>query len=148
MAVFALGLLGLWMYQAPGARGTGGRGLLAVVLALIPWFVVSVEVDRWAETQAIAAPWMARQVGWSVWWSVYAIGMVIAGFRLRTAAARYAGLALFAVTLLKVVIVDLSAASTGLRILSFFGLGVLLLATSVLYGKLSPKLLNADRQTG
>jgi uncharacterized membrane protein len=42
---------------------------------------------------------------------------------------------------LKVVLVDLSSAGTGWRILSFIGLGVLLLGTSVLYGKFSPVLL-------
>ena len=50
-------------------------------------------------------------------------------------------LALFAVTLLKVVTIDMSQVSTGYRILSFVGLGGLLLVTSVLYGKLSPVLL-------
>ena len=46
------------------------------------------------------------------------------------------GLGLFAVTLLKVVAVDLAGVGAGYRILSFLGLGGLLLATSVLYGRL------------
>ncbi|HEX8322468.1 MAG TPA: DUF2339 domain-containing protein, partial [Tepidisphaeraceae bacterium] len=48
---------------------------------------------------------------------------------------RFATLGLLGVTLLKLTLVDLAGAGTGWRILSFLGLGVLLLATSVLYGK-------------
>jgi len=66
------------------------------------------------------------------------------GFRVRQAPIRYFGLFLFALTLLKVVVIDLSAASTGYRILSFVGLGALLLGTSVLYGKVSPVLLDVN----
>ena len=38
-------------------------------------------------------------------------------------------------------IFDLAGVREGYRVLSFLGLGALLLGTSVLYGKLSPKLL-------
>ena len=57
------------------------------------------------------------------------------------AGAAFVGLGLFAVTLLKVVLFDMSDVQTGYRVLSFLGLGLLLMGTSVLYGKLSPVLL-------
>ena len=63
----------------------------------------------------------------------------------RKADAVYLGLGLFAVTLLKVVLVDMGQVQTGYRVLSFLGLGLLMMGTSVLYGKLSPMLLR-DRQ--
>ena len=47
---------------------------------------------------------------------------------------------------LKVVFVDLAHAGQGYRVLSFLGLGLLLLGTSVLYGKLSPRLLGRAPQ--
>ena len=72
---------------------------------------------------------------------------IAAGFKFRSAAVRYFGLGLFALTLLKVVFVDLANAGQGYRVLSFMGLGLLLLGTSVLYGKLSPKLLAEPRLT-
>ena len=62
------------------------------------------------------------------------------------------GVKRWAITLLKVVLVDLSGAGTGWRILSFIGLGALLLVTSVLYGKFGPALIghwdhdDADRR--
>ena len=99
-----------------------------------------------AAPSAPADPTRAKQVMVSIFWSLYAVACVVAGFRLRAAALRYCGLALFAVTLLKVVLIDLGEVSTGWRILSFMGLGLLLLGTSVLYGKLSPKLLGEEER--
>ena len=67
--------------------------------------------------------------------------LVVIGFRTWIAGSRYFGLALLAIALGKVVLFDLQGAGRGYRILSFLGLGALLLMTSVVYGKLSPKLL-------
>jgi uncharacterized membrane protein len=83
----------------------------------------------------------AGQVAISVFWSIYALGCIVLGFAIRLAGLRYFGLALFAITAAKVVFIDLSTIETGYRVLSFLGLGLLLLGTSVLYGKLSPILL-------
>jgi uncharacterized membrane protein len=122
-------------------------GFLAVLV--IAW-TGTLEIDRIFETLAIAKagpfadPHLAKQVALSIFWSAFAICSVIVGFRIRVAGLRYFGLGLFGLTLLKVVLVDLAGASQGYRILSFTGLGLLLLGTSVLYGKLSPKLLKAE----
>ena len=89
-------------------------------------------------------------MAFSIFWSVFALSCVLSGFRFRTAGLRYFGLGLFAVTLLKVVLLDMSQVQTGYRVLSFLGLGLLLMGTSVLYGKLSPMLLRKveDAQRG
>jgi uncharacterized membrane protein len=84
---------------------------------------------------------LAKQVAFSIFWSLFAIGCVVAGFRFRTKGLRYFGLGLFAFTLVKVFLVDMSQVQRGYRVLSFLGLGLLLLGTSVLYGKLTPILL-------
>ena len=130
--------------RVPGAI-VGLAGTMAMVVAL---WQVSVEIDAFAPRQALADAWVFRQVGWSVCWSAFAVACVSLGFVTRQAGMRYFGLVLFCATLVKVTLIDLSAASTGYRILSFVGLGALLLGTSVLYGKVSPKLLDdADAQT-
>jgi uncharacterized membrane protein len=87
-------------------------------------------------------------MGISLYWSLLAIGAIVAGFRLRASWLRYFGLALFAVTLVKVGAVDISQVRYGYRVLSALGLGLLLLATSVLYGRLNPRLLQEARPTG
>jgi uncharacterized membrane protein len=106
----------------------------AVLAGIVALWTGSLEIDR-------AFDGMLKQLGLSIFWSVFAVTSVAAGFRIRAAGLRYAGLALFALALLKVVVVDLRGVADGYRVLSFMGLGALLLGTSVLYGKLSPKLL-------
>ena len=59
------------------------------------------------------------------------------------AAARYAGLALLAITVGKVLVVDLATVERAWRVASFFASGLLLVGTSILYSKLRPRLLAA-----
>ena len=143
--VAAAGSLGMAIWTTRTA--TGGRAFAAVATAcltgLLLW-VGTLEIDRWASVSAAPGSGaIVRQAGWSVWWGAFAVAAVVIGFARRTAALRYFGLILLAVTLGKVVTVDflVGGVGTGARILSFAGLGLLLLGTSVLYGKLSPKLL-------
>ena len=145
-------LVGYLMARAPAAPQTAGRrrgpaalaGFLAVLVIL---WGGSLEIDRAFEaliatnTGRFADPALAKQVALSIFWSLFAVAAILAGFRFRTAGLRYFGLGLFAVTLLKVVLFDMSDVQTGYRVLSFLGLGLLLMGTSVLYGKLSPVLL-------
>ena len=125
-------------------------GFLAVLVVL---WGGTLEIDRAFErliaagSAAFTDPRRAKQVAFSIFWSLFAVGAVFAGFRFRTAGLRYFGLGLFAVTLVKVVAIDMSQVQTGYRVLSFLGLGLLLMGTSVLYGKLSPVLLrDRDRE--
>jgi uncharacterized membrane protein len=120
-------------------RARVGRQLLRAFTVIVAVWAGSVLIDavfstsragRWHE------PGLAEQVAISVWWAIAAVAAVAAGFGRRLPDLRYVGLGLFAVTLLKVVIVDLSGVAAGWRVLSFLGLGGLLLATSVLYGRL------------
>jgi uncharacterized membrane protein len=120
------------------------RRMILLAVCVLLW-IASLEIDRAFEHIAgsgiFADPDRARQVALSIFWSAFAVAAVASGFRARFASLRYFGLGLLAVTLAKVVIVDLQQVSTGYRILSFLGVGLLMLGTSVLYGKLSPKLL-------
>jgi uncharacterized membrane protein len=59
--------------------------------------------------------------------------LLAVGFWRRSAFLRWQGLVLLAVSVGKVFLVDMSALSQGYRILSFLGLGVLLLAVSFVY---------------
>lgn len=123
-------------------------GAVAAFLAiLLPLWIGSLEIDRFCHVSTTAArPDLLKNVLLSIFWGLFAICSVIVGFPTRLAALRYFGLGLFAVTLLKVVLVDMGDVSTGYRILSFLGVGLLLLGTSVIYGKFSPRLLDASRQ--
>jgi uncharacterized membrane protein len=127
------------------ALNAGARRRMILLAVCVLLWVASLEIDRSFEHIAgsgiFADTNRARQVALSIFWSAFAVAAVASGFRARFASLRYFGLGLLAVTLAKVVIVDLQQVSTGYRILSFLGVGLLMLGTSVLYGKLSPKLL-------
>jgi len=69
----------------------------------------------------------------SIYLGAFAAGLVALGFGLRLAMLRRLGIALFGLTLLKVLISDMARASTPWRILSFVLLGVLLIGASFLY---------------
>lgn len=57
----------------------------------------------------------------------------------------WSAVGLFALTVLKVFLIDFQNISTEWRTLSFIGLGLLLMGTRVLYGRFSPRILNAQR---
>jgi uncharacterized membrane protein len=139
-----------WSATGPSEAKLIGRLVRSWIVGLCVatvFLVVSMCIDQFFTNDRLSAgglfadPERAEQVALSIFWSAFALGSVVAGFIWRAAPLWYFGLALFAMVLLKAVTIDLSQASTGYRILSFIGLGGLLLGTSVLYGKLSPKLL-------
>jgi len=111
----------------------------ALVVPLLLLVIGSAEIDRYAVAQSAGPAWIVRQVGWSIYWAALAIVMLVIGFARHLKALRVAALGLLGVTLLKVTLIDLSTAGSGWRILSFLGLGALLLLTSVLYGKFSER---------
>jgi uncharacterized membrane protein len=124
---------------------TVGRVLSGVAgLALL--FVLSVNWTRYQESRVSAARAAGRnqligelrwrtQVGLSLLWTLYAAAALAWGFLRSNPALRYAGLALFGLTVFKVFAVDLGAVKTAYRILSFLVLGVVLLLVSLAYQK-------------
>ena len=106
------------------------------LLAAVGLWIGSFEVDRHFGRDAQAAL--------SVYWALYAVMLVILGFAKRVAAARYAGLTLWTVTIGKVLIVDLATVEQIWRVISTLVSGLLLVGTSLLYARLSPLLLPPD----
>ncbi len=76
---------------------------------------------------------LARGAMLSVTWAAYATGAIVAGIRRRYAPVRYFAMAVFALTISKVFLVDMAELERAYRIVSVIGLGVMLLATSYLY---------------
>ncbi len=73
------------------------------------------------------------QFTYSAFFMLFGAALMVVGFWRRSAFLRWQALVLLAVTIGKVFLVDMSALSQGLRILSFLGLGILLLAVSFAY---------------
>ena len=143
----AIGLAGgaLARSTATPQAASIGRALSGLAgLALL--FVLSVNWTRYQEMRVTAARTAGRtqlvgelrwrtQVGLSLLWTLYAAAALAWGFLRSNRVIRYAALALFGLTVLKVFAVDLSAVKTAYRILSFLVLGVVLLLVSLAYQK-------------
>ena len=127
--------------SSPSQRQFEGALCIAILLT-----AGTLEVDRTFNLPSVRASLndanLAEQVGLSIFWSSFAVLSLAAGFWKLIAPLRYFALGLLGFTLFKVVFVDLSQIGYGYRILSFIGLGLLLLFTSVMYGKISPLLLS------
>jgi uncharacterized membrane protein len=131
------------VYQKFG-REKNLMGLAMTLVAVgVLWFVLTVETNTFFEMRASAERsfadarherWLG-QMALSVLWSVYAAALAAAGFLRRSAAVRWAALALFAVTIVKVVFVDMAALRQFYRIIAFFALGLLLLVVAWGYQK-------------
>lgn len=133
-------VVGALVLTARAARGSSafisaGAAWLASAVAL---FSTMLEVARVAE--AVAADPTARRAAVSIWWGLCGAAAVAAGFRVRRASARYAGLALIALAMLKVVVIDMQGVPPVWRVASFLGLGLLMLGVAVLYARLAASL--------
>lgn len=76
---------------------------------------------------------MYEQFTYSAWIMGYGAVLLAAGFSRRSAFLRWQALVLLAVSIAKVFLVDVSELAEGYRILSFLGLGALLLGVSYVY---------------
>ena len=117
--------------------------VLVLLAAITPVWGLSFEVDRYVTGHAdvFADPGLARHMGWSILWAVYAAGLIVVGFAVRRAVLRYAAMAILAVTLVKVFLVDMAGVNAIYRILSFLALGAVLVVLSVVYQRYFSRLL-------
>lgn len=81
----------------------------------------------------VARAELAQQVALSVAWALYAVGLVAAGFRRQYAPARYLAIAVFGLTLVKVMTKDIAELDRVYQMLSVLAVGALLVAASYLY---------------
>jgi uncharacterized membrane protein len=82
----------------------------------------------------------AAQTSLSILWGVYATVILAFGFWRSIRSLRLSALGLFGLTALKLVIVDMAKVREVYRIVSFFVLGVLMIAASYLYHRVEKRL--------
>jgi uncharacterized membrane protein len=83
--------------------------------------------QQWQQNQ------MYAQFTYSAWFMIFGAILLDVGFWRRSAFLRWQALVLLAVTIAKVFLSDMSQLAQGYRILSFIGLGALLLTVSFVY---------------
>jgi uncharacterized membrane protein len=115
--------------------------LIAAIVTL--WFIMSVETQTFFSARAARLKaaedirhqrWLG-QMALSVLWSVYASVLMAIGFIRRASAVRWAALSLFALTVVKVMLVDIAVLRQLYRIIAFLVLGLLLLIVAWGYHK-------------
>jgi len=104
--------------------------LLAVSLEIYNYWSVHDLGAGWAVLEANR---IVAEFSYSAWFMLFGAILLAIGFARRSAFLRWQGLVLLAVSVGKVFLVDMSALSQGYRILSFLGLGALLLGVSFVY---------------
>jgi uncharacterized membrane protein len=108
--------------------GPAAAGSLALALAFV---FLSLELNTFL-SQFVPA---LRAGGISILWSIFALGLILAGIRRDRSALRYVGLGLFTVVGFKVFFADLASLDQFYRIIAFILLGVLVLCGAFLYLK-------------
>ncbi|MCC5804940.1 MAG: DUF2339 domain-containing protein [Opitutales bacterium] len=124
------GLAALWRVKARDGEGSGNAaGFLAAATGAHLFAVLNMETQGFFLTHSPAAAPAAL----SVIWALFSIVLMGIGFRARQRTTRWVAIVLFAVTLGKVLLVDMAEAATPFRILSSIALGILMIAGSFLY---------------
>jgi hypothetical protein len=88
---------------------------------------------------------LARLASLSIAWALYGTALIIIGINRRYAPVRYMALALLALTVVKVFLMDLSVLGSIYRIIGFIGLGLALLLGSWLYQRYRGLILGSDK---
>ena len=155
MATHAVAIAVLAVVARYGSKRNDERGQIAAASAIVALNVLALvalsrEVsDYYAQKMSAVRPrlgqWnrsdrpsfremeIARDFTYSALWMGYGAILMVIGFWRRSAFVRWQGLLLIAATIVKVFVYDVSQLDRGYRILSFIGLGILLLAISFAY---------------
>jgi uncharacterized membrane protein len=135
----AAGLLGR---SLPRGRAAAWCGVAAGALAVYGLSVAIVDAFQvraaGAPREAVDALAKQAQVALSVAWALVGVALLAAGLTRFGTGARLGGLALLALATVKVFVLDMAALDATYRVLSFIGLGALLLAGSWAYRHLNP----------
>lgn len=128
----ALLLAAFYFALAAARRLTGVHVLTAngFVLASVGFAIHGVFAGSTATDRLVS-----EQVSYSAWFMVFGALVLAAGFWRRSAALRWQGLVVLCISIARVFLVDMRTLSQGYRVLSFLGLGALLLAVSFVYQK-------------
>jgi uncharacterized membrane protein len=147
--LFVIGMLmGAWMMRRTAPSGQEGRLLPAAIIfsaLVLTWILLSEQVYLFWYCKNTYGPapianWkFSAQMYMSVTWAVYAAVLMIIGFAVRTAGIRWLSLAIFAVLLGKIFIIDTATLRPEYRIGAFITTGVILVGVSFLYQLLKNK---------
>jgi hypothetical protein len=130
-----------WLRRGTPKRATWSTSIpiIQVVAGVILLGSTSLEVSRSAGIWFPASD-TSQAAALTIWWAVFAVGMLIAGFAAIVPIIRHIGLGLLGLAAVKALVVDLVPVAPEWRVASFIGIGLLMLGVAVGYAKVSSKL--------
>jgi uncharacterized membrane protein len=136
-----IGLLAFRMRLSVDRRQRLGFAAGAGIGAVYVVSVAVVDAMEWLAAGSVsdADLWYIGQVALSVCWATLGLGILLAGLGLRSLPVRVFGLALLGMATVKVFLVDLASLDIAFRVLSFFGLGLLLIGAGWVYLRLQSR---------
>ncbi|MEO8201946.1 MAG: DUF2339 domain-containing protein [Gemmatimonadota bacterium] len=136
-AVFALYAAGLWRKVDDDIQAMGSTALFWSLSGLIVLFGVTGEIYQHYDQSGLSEVTanLARGLVVSAWWMLFSAGLIILGFRRGIKPVRVAGLLVSGMTVLKVVLFDLSTLDALYRVGSVLCLGVVSLGLAYMYNK-------------
>jgi uncharacterized membrane protein len=147
LAVIGLLVVGARSRSVPRERLALGAAAGAAAVYLISAIVV--DAVEWQSGSLSGTDlWYAGQVALSVCWAFLGLGILVAGLVTRHLPVRVFGLGLLGLATVKVFIVDMSTLDIAFRVLSFVGLGLLLLGTGWIYVRLQGRAARPPDQPG
>lgn len=128
----------LWLFRRVGITQPWGspRAWAAVNASGAALVLISTSLEAARSAGIVFSDQTAERGALSIWWGVFAVGLLVAGAVRAGRLARYAGLSLLFLATAKAVLFDLAAVNPGVRVASFIGLGLMLLGVSVGYLRL------------
>jgi uncharacterized membrane protein len=120
--------------------------LSAIGGGVLLFAATSLEVSRLAGE--LLSEETARRAALSVWWGVFAIGVLALGRRLRLRPVRLTALALLGAATAKAVVWDLAEVAPGWRVASLLALGLFLLGVATAYARAEARLRSERSRLG
>ena len=140
-------LAGARIYRARSEKGEDGEtpmsGVLSGAALVLLWIGLTADVYRHfssstapGATEWQRSAWLAKMAV-TVTWILYAVGLLAAGFVLERRALRYTAFSLLGLSVLKVVLFDMSEVRQIYRVVSLITLGLVLVGVSYLYSRVA-----------
>lgn len=139
LAVVGSYMVAVYLFERAGRQQLVNERITKLIIGLAAaitfWLLISIETQTYFAGRALAEKaaedaaherWLG-QMTLSVIWAAYAAALAAYGFVRRVAVIRWAALALFALTIVKAMLVDIAQLQQLYRIIVFAVLGILLL---------------------
>jgi len=151
LVIIALGFVLAFAHNRmiPAEHQNARTLLVNIPAALAGFFLLSttsLEVVRAAEIYA--SDEQTQRAALSIWWAVFAVPVLVIGFWKRSAAARTSALLLIVAAAIKALLYDLFQVEPAWRVVIFLGLGMLMLAIALIYGRITARASLAEASAG